>query len=82
MPGNFRISNPAQLLFRNGHLASITCTTRNTFTAISKTIDYTRFRCYKISGLTPFGIVPSITCNLVINQVVPIFTEAVKAPSP
>ncbi|MET7258745.1 TonB-dependent receptor [Dyadobacter fermentans] len=40
---------------------------KNVFTAVSKTIDYATFQYYKISGLTPFGIVPSITYNLVIK---------------
>ena len=40
---------------------------KNVFTAVSKTIDYATFQYYKISGLTPFGIVPSVTYNLVIK---------------
>lgn len=40
---------------------------KNVFTAVSKTVDYYTFQYYKISGLTPFGIVPSVTYSLVIK---------------
>lgn len=40
---------------------------KNVFTAASKTLDYSTFKYYNISGLTPFTVVPSITYNLVIK---------------